>query len=172
MNPTDLQREVTQLDAEREQLAQKIQQMRAKSEREDGFAVLLQATSMLRKEQEEEARLAEKLAEQRYQLEQTEQLYIEKSARLREMREAQQQDGEGNAEAMLKMLRSEVLKNREALSRVQKECEEKLTRLKTIDSALSEPPVTKGDIDSLEGEIATMQSDIQQLEQTINEQNQ
>jgi len=172
MNPSDLQREVAQLDAEREQLAQKIQHLRAKSEKEEGFQVLLQATSMLRKEQEEEARLAEKLAEQRYQLEQTEQLYIERSARLREMREAQQQDGEGNAEAMLKMLRSEVMKNREALSRVKKESEEKLQRLQQIDSALSEPPVTKQDIDTMEGEIDTMQSQIQQLEQTINDSNQ
>lgn len=172
MNPTELQREVAQLDAEREQLAQKIQHMRSKSEREEGFQALLQATSMLRKEQEEEARLAEKLAEQRYQLEQTEQLYIEKSARLREMREAQQQDGEGSAEAMLKMIRSEVMKNREALSRVKKESEEKLQRLQTIDNALSEPPVTKDDIARLEGEIEMYQSQIQSLEQTISDSNQ
>merc|ERR1719335_686116 len=70
MNPEELQKEVAQLDAEREQLSQKIQQLQMKSEREEGFKVLLQATSMLRKEQEEEARLAEKLAEQRFQLEQ------------------------------------------------------------------------------------------------------
>merc|ERR1719162_1829809 len=107
MNPVELQREVAQLDAEREQLAQKIQQLKVKSEKDEGFHVLLQVTSMLRKEQEEVARLAEKLAEQRYQLEQTEQLYIERSARLREMKEVAQQDGEGNAEAMLKMLRNE-----------------------------------------------------------------
>merc|ERR1712217_720529 len=130
MNPADLQREVAQLDAEREQLAQKIQHLRAKSERDEGFQVLLQVTSMLRKEQEEEARLAEKLNEQRYQLEQTEQMYIEKSGKLREMREAQQEGGEGNAEAMLKMLRSDVQKNREALHRVRKESEEKFQRLK------------------------------------------
>eukprot|EP00927_Polykrikos_kofoidii_P075473 TRINITY_DN7170_c0_g5_i1.p1 TRINITY_DN7170_c0_g5~~TRINITY_DN7170_c0_g5_i1.p1 ORF type:complete len:674 (+),score=208.82 TRINITY_DN7170_c0_g5_i1:74-2095(+) len=172
MNPTDLQREVAQLDAEREQLAQKIQHLRTKSERDEGFNKLLQVTSMLRKEQEEEARLAEKLAEQRYQLEQTEQMYIEKSARLREMREAQQQDGEGSAEIMLKMLRVEVQKNRDALSRVRKESEEKLQRLREIDSALSDPPVTKNDIDNVEGEIGAMQNEIQALEQKINEQNQ
>lgn len=172
MNPSDLQKEVAQLDAEREQLAQKIQHLRTKSEKEEGFQVLLQVTSMLRKEQEEEARLAERLGEQRFQLEQTEQLYIERSARLREMREAQQQDGEGNAEAMLKMLRSEVMKNREALNRVRKECEEKFQRLQHIDTALSEPPVTKTDIDTMEAEIGGMQSEIQSLEQTINEQNQ
>merc|ERR1719188_2768241 len=172
MNPTDLQREVAQLDAEREQLAQKIQHLRTKTEKDESFHVLLSVTSMLRKEQEEEARLAEKLAEQRYQLEQTEQMYIERSARLREMREAQQQDGEGNAEAMLKMLRTEVGKNRDALSRVRDETEQKVRRLKDIDQALSGAPVTKADIDNLEGEIGSMQAEIQALEQKINEQNQ
>eukprot|EP00931_Biecheleriopsis_adriatica_P033596 TRINITY_DN1949_c0_g1_i1.p1 TRINITY_DN1949_c0_g1~~TRINITY_DN1949_c0_g1_i1.p1 ORF type:complete len:675 (-),score=253.16 TRINITY_DN1949_c0_g1_i1:56-2080(-) len=172
MNPTDLQREVAQLDAEREQLAQKIQYLKAKSEKDESFHVLLQVTSMLRKEQEEEARLAEKLQEQKYQLEQTEQTYIERSARLREMREAQQQEGEGSAEAMLKMLTIEVNKSREALTRVRKECEEKIQRLRDVDNALSDPPVTKMDIDSLEGEIQAMQSEIQALEEKINEQNQ
>lgn len=172
MIPHDLQREVAQLDAEREQLAQKIQHLRTKSERDEGFHVLLQVTSMLRKEQEEEARLTEKLAEQRYQLEQTEQLYIERSGRLREMREAAQQDGEGSAEAMLKMLRSEVQKGRGALDRVRKESEEKLIRLREIDAALSDPPVTKVDIDGLEAEIGQMQAEIQAIEQKIGEHNQ
>lgn len=173
MNPNDLQREVAQLDAEREQLAQKIQHLRSKSEKEEGFQMLLQVTSMLRKEQEEEARLTERCVEQRYQLEQTEQLYIERSARLREMREAQQQqDTEGNAEAMLKVLRGEVQKNREALTRVRRESDEKLTRLQEIDMSLSEPPVTPSDIDTVEGIIKSMQAEIQELETAINEQNQ
>jgi intraflagellar transport protein 81 len=172
LNPEDLQREVAQLDSEREQLAQKIQHLRQKSEKDEGLQQLLQVTSMLRKEQEEEARLHEKLAEQRFALEQTEQTYIERSARLREMREAQQQDGEGNAEAMLKVLRSEVQKGRDALMRVRRETEEKLERLREIDSALSEPPVSKSDIDNLESEITAMQSKVQDLEQKIEEHNQ
>jgi len=172
MDPTELQREVGQLDAEREQLAQKIQHLRNKSEKDEQFQVLLQVTSMLRKEQEEEARLGEKLAEQRYQLEQTEHMYIERSARLREMREAQQSDGEGSAEAMLKMLRLEVQRGREAFGRVRKETEEKFQRLKEIDSALSDPPVTADDIDDLEAQIGRMQGEIQSLEQKVGEQNQ
>jgi len=88
------------------------------------------------------------------------------------MREAQQQEGEGSAEAMLKMLTIEVNKSREALTRVRKECEEKIQRLRDVDNALSDPPVTKMDIDSLEGEIQAMQSEIQALEEKINEQNQ
>lgn len=45
----------------------------------------------------------------RPRLEQTEQLYIERSARLREMREAQMHDSEGSAEAMFKVLSTEAM---------------------------------------------------------------
>merc|ERR1719235_1441038 len=154
VNPSDLQREVAQLDAEKDQLAQKIQQFKQKSANEEGFQVLLQVTSMLRKEQEEEARLVEKVHEQRLQLEQTEQMYMERSRRLHEMREAQQQDGEGGAEMMLKVLRSEVTRNRDALARVKREVEEKTSRLQQIETALAEPQVSKSDIDDMEQEIS------------------
>merc|ERR1719421_306061 len=150
VNPVDLQREVAQLDAEREQLVQKIQQLKTRSAKEEGFQALLKVTSALRKEQEEEARLTEKLHEQRMQLEQTEQQYIEKSSKLREMREAQSDDAEGSAEVMLKVLRGEVGRLRDALSRAHREREEKVTRLQQIESALSEPAVTKQDIERLE----------------------
>merc|ERR1719388_11281 len=51
VSPAELQREVAQLDAEREQLTAKIQQFRVRSAQEENFQVLLQVTSMLRKEQ-------------------------------------------------------------------------------------------------------------------------
>lgn len=60
-NPNDLQREVQQLASESEQLTQKIATFRQRSANTVGFQQLLQVTSMLRKEQEEEARLTERL---------------------------------------------------------------------------------------------------------------
>eukprot|EP00929_Paragymnodinium_shiwhaense_P106286 TRINITY_DN7154_c0_g2_i1.p1 TRINITY_DN7154_c0_g2~~TRINITY_DN7154_c0_g2_i1.p1 ORF type:complete len:672 (-),score=263.56 TRINITY_DN7154_c0_g2_i1:173-2188(-) len=170
MNPADLQREVAQLDAEREQLVQKIQQLKMKAERDEGFAQLLAVTSQLRKEQEEEARLAEKLNEQRILLEHTEQLYIECSAKLREMRELSNED-EHSAEVMLKMLRNDVIKGRDAFSRVRRETSEKLTRLHELDAALSEPPVSRDDVDRVEEEIQGMMVECSKLQETIDEAN-
>merc|ERR1719421_2377024 len=106
------------------------------------------------------------------QLEQTEQLYMERSRRLHEMREAQQQDGEGGAEMMLKVLRAEVSRNRDALARVKREGEEKTQKLQQIETALSEPQVAKSDIDEMENQIAQLQEQIAGLESTISEQNQ
>ena len=59
MNPADLKKEITQLEQEKEQLLTKINLFKNKGNRED-FQALLEATSKLRKEQEQDARLNEK----------------------------------------------------------------------------------------------------------------
>lgn len=59
MNPSELQKEITQLEQEKEQLLTKINLFKNKGQRED-FQALLEATSKLRKEQEQDAKLNEK----------------------------------------------------------------------------------------------------------------
>ena len=59
MNTADLKKEITQLEQEKEQLLTKINLFKTKGNRED-FQALLEATSKLRKEQEQDARLNEK----------------------------------------------------------------------------------------------------------------
>ena len=59
MNPTDLKKEIQQLEQEKEQLLTKINLFKNKSNKED-FQALLEATSKLRKEQEQDAKLNEK----------------------------------------------------------------------------------------------------------------
>merc|ERR1719262_520140 len=94
LDPASMQTEVAQLEAEKDQLAQKIKQIKERTVKDESFQAILQVTSMLRKEQEEEARLAEKLEEQRMQLEHVEQQYISEVGRLRELREAQNTENE------------------------------------------------------------------------------
>lgn len=59
MNPADLKKEIQQLEQEKEQLLTKINLFKNKSNKED-FQALLEATSKLRKEQEQDAKLNEK----------------------------------------------------------------------------------------------------------------
>lgn len=59
MNPAELQKEITQLEQEKEQLLTKINLFKNKGQRSD-FQALLEATSKLRKEQEMDAKLNEK----------------------------------------------------------------------------------------------------------------
>lgn len=58
-NPAELKKEITQLEQEKEQLLTKINLFKNKGKQED-FALLLEATSKLRKEQEQDAKLNEK----------------------------------------------------------------------------------------------------------------
>jgi len=59
MNPTELKKEINQLEQEKEQLLTKINLFKNKSNKQD-FQALLEATSKLRKEQEQDAKLNEK----------------------------------------------------------------------------------------------------------------
>ena len=59
MNPTELKKEISQLEQEKEQLLTKINLFKNKSNKDD-FQALLEATSKLRKEQEQDAKLNEK----------------------------------------------------------------------------------------------------------------
>lgn len=59
MNPNELKKEITQLEQEKEQLLTKINLFKNKGNKDD-FQALLEATSKLRKEQEQDARLNEK----------------------------------------------------------------------------------------------------------------
>lgn len=58
-NPAELKKEITQLEQEKEQLLTKINLFKNKGKQED-FTLLLEATSKLRKEQEQDAKLNEK----------------------------------------------------------------------------------------------------------------
>jgi intraflagellar transport protein 81 len=59
MNPNELKKEIGQLEQEKEQLLTKITMFKNKGDQAD-FQALLEATSKLRKEQENDARLNEK----------------------------------------------------------------------------------------------------------------
>ena len=67
MSPAQLKKEINQLEAEKDQLMDKINMFKEKNNTPD-FQELLGATSMLRKEQETEAKHLEKQQEQRNQL--------------------------------------------------------------------------------------------------------
>ena len=67
--PHELKKNIDQLEQEKEQLVTKISRLKAKFLGKEDFQQLLEATSKLRKEQEEEAMLNEKLREQQQQLE-------------------------------------------------------------------------------------------------------
>jgi chromosome segregation ATPase len=71
-NPTELKKELTKLEQEKEQLTTKITSMKSKHGAKPEMAAMLVPTSLLRKEQEEEVRITEKIQSYRSQLESAE----------------------------------------------------------------------------------------------------
>jgi len=87
------------------------------------------------------------------------------------MREAQDSQNESSADVMLKLLRNEVGKLRDAQSRVKGETMEKVERLQELSKTLSEPAVTEQDIRQLEDEVSHMTEQIHDLTSTVEENN-
>merc|ERR1719313_1385653 len=108
VSPAELKREIQQLDSERDHLVQKIQQFKNKTTNMQGFNVLLNATSMLRKEQEEEARIRDKIMEQRLQLDQTQAFYLDSSRALHQVRDAQKSRDQSAAEKAMAEVKADA----------------------------------------------------------------
>lgn len=169
MSPDQLKKEITQLESEKEQLITKINLFKDKNT-DSEFQELLEATSMLRKEQETEAKYAEKMAEQRNMLEYFEQQQINTRQRLMDARRNTSDDV--SADQMLMQLRNETKKNRELCYDVLgRELEDKHERSQKIEMVLAEPITTQSDIDKLANEVRRLQRDCQNLEDKISSAN-
>lgn len=165
MSPEQLKKEITQLESEKEQLVTKINLFKDKNT-DSEFQELLEATSMLRKEQETEAKYADKMNEQRNHLDYCEQLQANTRQRLMDARRNTSDDV--SAEQMLIQLRNETKKNRELCYEVLgRELQDKHERSQKIEMILNEPMTTQSDIDSLANEVRKLQRDCQNLEDKI-----
>jgi intraflagellar transport protein 81 len=165
--PHELKKNIDQLEQEKEQLVTKISKLKVKFVGKEDFQQLLEATSKLRKEQEEEAMLNEKLREQQQQLEWSEGNLLAAQQRLLDSRKVSASSI--SAHEMLKMLKAEVKKNREFCNeRIGRELTEKVKRLEAVEQLLNEPVVTQGDLDALAGDVRQLQREVQLLEDKAN----
>jgi intraflagellar transport protein 81 len=165
MSPDQLKKEITQLESEKEQLVTKITLFKDKNT-DSEFAELLEATSMLRKEQETEAKYADKMNEQRNHLEYCEQLQANTRQRLMDARRNTSDDV--TADQMLSNLRNETKKNRELCYEVLgRELQDKHERSQKIEMILNEPLTTQTDIDQLANEVRKLQRDCQTLDDKL-----
>lgn len=134
MNPTELKKEITQLEQEKEQLLTKINLFKNKGDKED-FQALLEATSKLRKEQEQDARLNEKERELSQMIEMNEHQLLSVRQRLMDAQKLTR-DNLG-ADQMLNNLRNETRQNREMANEVLgRELKDKQERYQKIEMLL------------------------------------
>lgn len=165
--PFELKKEIDQLETEKDQLVTKISRLKQKYTANREFNELLEATSRLRKEQEEEALLMEKLIDQQQQLEWCEGSYLAAEQRLMDTKKITAADT--SALDMLNLLRTDVKRNREFCNeRLGRELTEKILRLEQAEQLINEPMVTQNDLESLQNEVRVLQRDIQLLEEKAN----
>lgn len=165
--PQELKKNIDQLEQEKEQLVTKISRLKAKFVGKEDFQQLLEATSKLRKEQEEEAMLNEKLREQQQQLEWYEGNLLAVQQRLLDVRKVTASDI--SAQEMLKLLKLDVKRNREFCNeRIGRELTEKVKRLEQVEQLLNEPVVSQSDLDSLGNDVRLLQREVQLLEEKAN----
>ena len=163
VSPKDLQKKITQLEQEKEQLVAKITILKKKNADKPEFKELIEATSQLRKEQEEASKLYEKTMEQKAQLDWYDQQLLMTKQRLIDLKKMAAQNT--SPEKMLEMLRVDVSKNRNLCNEILgRELAEKAKRLQQIEFILCEPPVTQSELERLTIEIQQLQRETASLE--------
>ena len=165
MNPTELKKEITQLEQEKEQLLTKINLFKNKSNKED-FHALLEATSKLRKEQEQDAKLNEKERELTNMIEFYEQQVLTVKQRLMDVKKVSNMNL--GSDKMLENLRNETRKNRELNNEILgRELNDKRERLQRVEMLLQEPMTTQSELERLTNDTKRLQRDCMQLEEKL-----
>ncbi|KAA0147941.1 hypothetical protein FNF27_06097 [Cafeteria roenbergensis] len=151
-DPAELKREISQLESERRQLLERIEGLKKKTGSLSGFAAIFEATSNLRKEQEEEAKLADRLADQRAALAEAEVLHRAAARRLAEARAKSRADA--SASELVAAARREEEEHRGLLDRVLPEAmESRRATLARLQDKLSGPRRGMDDVASLQASV-------------------
>ena len=172
LSPGDLKKEITQLEEEKHQLHDKIENLQRKTNGMEGFEELLKVTSALRREQEEEAKLDERMAEQQSQLAMAGRRYQEISRKLIDLKQSMGSDGSISAEQLLERLEEDVRAlERNVRDDLPKEFRARKEKLEKLQRALSEPAKSEADVQQVQQEVRMLQREIQRLNDTIAESN-
>jgi intraflagellar transport protein 81 len=165
--PGELKKEISQLEDERGQLIEKIAALKKKTGEIKGFGPQLEATSSLRKEQEEEGRLAERMQEQRASLAAAERRYAEVNHRLAHTRAGVREDIT-SGEAVLGSARKEAEEARALVSRALPASivarKETLARLHRM---LAEPAKSEAALSELRSRIGSLEAAVSQLSSSV-----
>lgn len=165
MNPTELKKEITQLEQEKEQLLTKINLFKNKSNKED-FQALLEATSKLRKEQEQDAKLNEKERELTQMIDFYQEQVLTVKQRLIDAKKISTQNL--GPDKMLDNLRTETRKNRELNNEILgRELNDKRERLQRIELLLQEPMTTQSELERLTNDVKRLQKECMILEDKL-----
>jgi len=166
-DPAELERHINQLQTEKEQLMNKLSQLRARVKTEFSgvnFKDVLQATHKLRKEQEEEARLYQQTGEQKQRLQRAEQVERQTRAKLQALERSD--IAKEDPAKLLSRLRQEVQKNNKILNeKLDKDVKTREKSLRELQHLSTSSPMQQHEVDQLERETADLQRMVDTLTQ-------
>ena len=158
LEPSEIKREIQQLEEEKEQLNTKIAKIKQRVQAVENFDALFEVTSALRREQEEEARLAESLSEQQQLLMHAEQKY---KRTLDQCKEEKNRVHDESALQLLDKLESEVRMNKERVEETMvRDVEEKRRRVKQMQEVRQSASVSESDIQQVQAAIRQLTQEI------------
>jgi len=151
-DPGELKREITQLESEKRQLLGRIDSLKTKTSSLRGFQAVFDATSALRKEQEQEAKLADRLGEQRAALAEAEAKHRAAARRLAEARAKSRADA--TAEDLVAAARREAKDHATLLDKsLPQALESRRSTLARLQEQLSGPRRSMDDVSRLQSEV-------------------
>lgn len=166
MNPAELKKDLAQLEQEKEQLVIKINAKAKQFNNNAEFQALLEVTNLLRREQEEEARISEKIRTQKQQLEWVDQQLLTSQQRLIDGKKTFALDN--TPEQMLAALRNEVKKNRQLCEeRLRIEINEKRNKCEEIEGILNLPKISSEELNQMENKVIYMKKTVESLEEKL-----
>lgn len=161
-SPAEYKREITQLESERSQLIDKIALLKEKTAKLKGFAPLLEATTALRIQQEEESKSLENLEEQRIALAAAERQYTEINRELVEIRASSREDL--SAAELMQITRNEAEEAKNLLRHVlPASLEARRQTLARLQELMNRPMKSASDLQVLHSQIAVAEQMISQL---------
>ncbi|KAF4675879.1 hypothetical protein FOL47_007120 [Perkinsus chesapeaki] len=167
--PKDLRRDIQQLSVEKDQLVVKIKSFKNRTSGNPDFSALLEVTSKLRNEQEEEARLSEQYRQQKHQLEQAENFHQAASQRLQEMRQARE-EAEENPGRMLEVIRSDVETTGARLQQMTSDHGILCQELDAAERQLSVPNIDEETLLDAEEKLSELQDEVDSMENSLKSQ--
>ena len=166
MNPAELKKDLTQLEQEKEQLVIKINAKGKLAMGNAEFQGLLEVTNLLRREQEEEARISDKIRTQKQQLEWVDQQLLSNQQRLIDAKKTFALDN--TPEQMLAALRNEVKKNRQLCEeRLRLEINEKKNKCDEIEGILTLPKIGGEELSQMENKVVYLKKGVEVLEDKL-----
>ena len=166
--PGEIKGEITTLEDELKQLSLKIERLRKQTNGEPGFAALLEATSALRQQQDEDSRLNENQRKQIMTLQHVRQRHEEMSKRLQQLKRSQ--SANSSAEDMMRQLAEEVKELQHRVNVVMpRELEQETFKLQKLQEQMYEPHRSKEDVEQMQGEVEGLEGRCRQLRQQIDD---